>query len=144
MTKQQAQNLHHLYRRLSDLGIDSDTADKLLKIERTLQRWFEYECGTENKAGSSISIERDEKTDKPIMRIAYNSQYGYKEHFHPVADREKGARKRLASIMAAYPELRAYIQGDPRGCALYIVKASDVPADGHINQYYTRGVAVCV
>jgi hypothetical protein len=32
------------------------------------------------------------------------------------------ALKRLNNIMAAHPEWLAYHQGDPRGCALYIIR----------------------
>ena len=58
---------------------------------------------------------------------------------YPIADRETGARKRLAVIMARYPHLTAYVQGDPRGCALYILTASqlsacDCEASGNTNK----------
>lgn len=58
-------------------------------------------------------------------------------------DREAGARKRLARIMARYPQLQAYVQGDPRGCALYILRPGDVPQnDQRLDVYYSRGLAV--
>jgi len=37
--------------------------------------------------------------------------------------------------------LRAYVQGDPRGCALYIL-TRDQCDDGRIDSLYTQGVAV--
>jgi hypothetical protein len=48
----------------------------------------------------------------------------------PIPDRERGAQKRLAMIMAKYPGWQAYVQGDPRGASLYI------RAD--VNSCYTR------
>jgi hypothetical protein len=60
----------------------------------------------------------------------------------PVADRETGARKRLAKIMENYPNLSAYVQGDPRGASLYILRPGDVPEGKDVDSYYSRGLAV--
>jgi hypothetical protein len=60
----------------------------------------------------------------------------------PMPDRERGALKRLAAIMSRYPDLSYYVQGDPRGAALYILKPGDVPAGQDVSSYYSRGVAV--
>jgi hypothetical protein len=38
--------------------------------------------------------------------------------------------------------LTAYIQGDPRGAALYIIRPGDVPEGGDVNAYYSRGICV--
>jgi len=62
--------------------------------------------------------------------------------YTPIPDREKGARKHLAKIMAKYPNLRTYIQSDPRGCALYVLRPGDVPSGEDVSGYYSRGVAV--
>ena len=62
---------------------------------------------------------------------------------YPVPDREAGARKRLAAIMKRYPALTAYVQTDPRGCALYLLRPGDVPAGAEPRECYTRGIAVC-
>jgi hypothetical protein len=75
------------------------------------------------------------------------------EEFHPhseggvarytrLPDREKGARKRLAKIMTKYPALKTFIQGDPRGCALYVLREGDVPEGADVSSCYTRGIAV--
>jgi hypothetical protein len=37
-----------------------------------------------------------------------------------------------------------YHQGDPRGCALYIIRKGDVPKGEDVNAYYTNGLAVCI
>lgn len=112
-------------------GIDIDDAMDLRRIAMTLHRWHELECGTDSGA-----VERDETTQRPYW---YNSISGRR---YPVADRESGARKRLAKIMAKYPGMGAYVQGDPRGAALYILRPGDVPEGADPDSYYSRGIAV--
>jgi hypothetical protein len=60
----------------------------------------------------------------------------------PIADREAGAHRRLKAIMGQYPTLTAYIQGDPRGAALYILRPGDVPEGASVESYYNRGIVV--
>ena len=117
------------YENMARYGISYGDADKLRLIEKTLQRWAELECGDSNEY-ASWAIERDEKTDKPYMvRQVYGHGQPDRTIRTPIADREKGALKRLAAIMAQYPDLLYYHQTDPRGCALYILRKSDVPKD---------------
>jgi hypothetical protein len=59
-----------------------------------------------------------------------------------IPDRETGAKKRLAKILARYPDLRSYVQGDPRGASLYILEPGNVPEGESIDAYYNRGIAV--
>lgn len=143
MTKREAMELTYQQNRLMALGISAQDAEALRRISMTLRRWFEHECGT-GEGQVSRSIERDgENGDgKPFMRIQYPTAQGYVDHRYPVADRETGARKRLAGIMARYPTLTAYVQGDPRGCALYILTAEQLKGDYSIDSIYTRGVAI--
>jgi hypothetical protein len=92
---------------LNALGIDYESAQSLRRIAMTLRNWFELECGTDRGC-----IERDEDGDgKPYFRYA---AFNHPIHQYPIADREAGARKRLAAIMSRYPDLIHYIQGDPR------------------------------
>ena len=42
----------------------------------------------------------------------------------------------------AVVEVAAYIQGDPRGAALYILRPGDVPDGADAASYYNRGVCV--
>lgn len=100
-------------------------------IAMQLHRWHELECGTENGA-----IERDETTGKAYW---VNAMSGRR---YPAADRETGALKRLAAIMAKYAPLSYYVQGDPRGASLYILRPGDVPAGEAVDSYYSRGLAV--
>lgn len=125
--------------RLTALGISYDDATALRRIAMTLHRWNELECGTDRGA-----IERDEVTGKPYWysQSLTPGNGPHTQRRYAVADRERGAQKRLAAIMARYPHLSAYEQGDPRGAALYILKPGDVPAGERAESYYSRGVAV--
>lgn len=131
--KERAEVIH----RLGSLGIDYQSAEQLRRISMTLHRWSELECGDGNDY-SSWSIERDETTGKPFLCVYPHTGKSYRR---PVADREAGAKKRLAKIMANFPGLLPYIQGDPRGASLYILKADDVHGY-NIDSVYTRGTAV--
>lgn len=130
-----------LFERLQKLGFTYEEAVQLRRIEMTLQRWAEQECGDVN----GRCIERDEVTGKPFM--TYDTGQGGKRGRYPVADREAGALRRLDKIMARHHELVRYHQGDCRGCMLYILRKSDLRTfDGEtlpIDQHYTRGLAVC-
>lgn len=127
---------HEMLSRLERAGITPADALALRRISMTLHRWHEMECGDER----GRAIERDEKTGKPY--VTYEGPRGYGRSRYAVPDREKGAHKRLASVMARYPDFVAYIQGDPRGASLYLVKKTDVPPGENIDAYYTRGIAV--
>lgn len=114
-------------------GITYEDATALRRIAMTLHRWHELECGVEGGG-----IDRDEDTGRPHR---YNSYTGKRSRY-PIPDREKGALKRLALVMARYPHLSAYVQGDPRGASLYILRPGDVPEGEKAESYYSRGIAV--
>jgi hypothetical protein len=127
---------HYMLGTLERAGITSEDAFALRRISMTLQRWHELECGDD-----SGCIERDENGEgKPFM-VRWNAYTGKRRQW-AIADREKGALKRLSTIMARYPSLKAYVQGDPRGAALYILRPGDVPEDKDVDAYYSRGLAV--
>lgn len=132
-----------LFARLQALGFTYEEAVSLRRIEMTLQRWGELECGD----GSNWAIERDDTTNKP-----YNVYHGEgKARRYPIADREAGALRRLKAIVdarnarehayATANRLQEYRPGDPtesdpvlpfhqsdcRGCNLYLVKLSQLP-----------------
>lgn len=140
MTRREAMEITHTENRLMELGIDRVDCERLRRISRTLRRWFELECGNSNDY-SSYAIERDETTDKPFM-VNHSHREPYRVTRTPVADRETGARKRLAAIMAQYPHLTAYVQSDPRGCALYILTAEQLKGEHGIDSIYNRGIAI--
>lgn len=119
----------------------------LRRISMMLHRWHELECGDSN-AHASWCITRGRKEPegfvyddggKPFNEIHYNNGLTV---YQALFDREAGALKRLAKIMAHYPTLRSYIQTDPRGASLYILRPGDVPDGCEIDAYYSRGVAV--
>ena len=139
MTKRQAENYSRLTDTLARLGFDYAEREALLRIERTLARWGELECGNGNNHASWV-VERDEATGKPFMVTHPNAGKSYRR---AIPDREAGALKRLAKLMGARPHLLAYHQGDPRGCCLYVVPADQIKPGESIDSVYTRGVAIC-
>lgn len=143
MTRKEAMRQTMQADTLHALGFTPEEAEALRRISMTLRRWFELECGTGN-GQTSISIERDgdEPDSKPYKRIQYPTAQGYVDHRYPVADRERGAMNRLKAIMAKHPTLSYYIQSDPRGAALYILRPGDVPEGADAGSYYNRGICV--
>lgn len=148
MTKQEAMRQTHQENALLELGFTREEAEQLRRISMRLQRWHERECGTDNGC-----IERDEATNKTYWLNSYTGRR------YPIPDLETGARKRLSAIIAARNKrdavekatdsvldkrgaITAYIQGDPRGAALYILRPGDVPDGQDVNSYYTRGICV--
>jgi len=129
MNKRTAQRYTHLVNSLALLGFTMDETDKLLKIERTLHRWHELECNGD--------IQRDEVTEKPFV------VHHYTQNRYPYPDKEKGALKRLSEILEG-KGVTHYQQTDPRGCALYLIRPTDVPAGESVNAYYSRGIALCI
>ena len=140
MNKRTRENISRLYARLAEMGFDYQEIESLVRIERTLHSWAEQECGIERN-GFNISIYRDETTGKPFRLVSKNGIPV--RNFLPIADREAGALKRLARIMAAHPDFIAHHQCDPRGCALYILPKSDIGEGEDVSSIYTRGIAVC-
>jgi len=140
-----------LIQRICALGFTVDEAWQLRRIEMTLHRWGEQECGDSNDH-CSWSIERDEATGKPFRVVHPHS--GGKSRREAVADREAGALKRLHLTVAARNfrvdpvgsgdgRLQYYHQADPRGCALYLLRASDVRLGERLDEVYSRGLAAC-
>lgn len=135
------ERIAYIYNRLTSLGFDYVEASNLLRLEKTLQRWHELECGDD-----SGSIERDEQTGKPFFRRQWQGLNGtWHDKKFPYPDKEKGALRRLASLFEKHPDLAFYQQGDPRGCALYVYRKADLPEGKDINALYSSiGLALCV
>ena len=150
MKKAEVLRQHTQQQTLQTLGFTPTEAQTLRRISMTLHCWAEHECNG--------TIERDEnRNNRPFW-----SNPGTGRHFvAPVADREKGAIARLNAIVtarniragwvqnAAYygvapttPAVQSYVQGDPRGAALYILRPGDVPAGSDVESCYSRGVAI--
>lgn len=135
-------NMPECVARLIEAGISYDDAVQLRRISMTLHRWHELECGDGNDY-ASWAIVRGHKANGEFTHDDDGAPY-IERHIHTenkaryerIADRENGAKRRLARIMKNYPALSAYIQGDPRGASLYILPQG-IDADN-----YNRGIAV--
>lgn len=88
-------------------------------------------------AGLPLDIAWRETGEKPYWHSSQDNIQRF-----TIPDREAGAKKRLAKILKNYPGLTAYVQGDPRGCALYILRKDDIPKGATIDSCYSRGLAV--
>jgi hypothetical protein len=136
-----ADRIARFYRVFSDLGFSFEETETLRRAEMTLHRWHELECGDCNDYGTSFCLNRDEETEKPFME--YHRRDGSASH-RPYPDKEKGALRRIAeTIMGKAGIAGFYQQGDPRGCALYILRDGDIPEGESACAYYSRGIAVC-
>ena len=130
--------------RLQSAGIEREDAYALRRIAMTLHRWHELECGDGNDT-ASWCIERDEKTGKPYRVVWYHRKLDPTPFRYPIADREKGALRRLNNIVAKYlgTDIRGvYIQTDPRGAPLYLLRKGDVPEGADADSYYSNGIAI--
>ncbi len=149
---------------LQAAGISWEDATALRRISMTLHRWHELECGDSDKYVSMCLVRGEKHKDslaprgyvfnhnddgRPFLEKHFRRYEGGKDtiRYELIPDRERGALKRLAKIMACYPGFASYVQGDPRGCALYILRPGDLntleSGDGSdISSCYTRGIAV--
>lgn len=118
---------------LQSAGFNYEDACALRRISMTLHRWHELECGDSNDY-RSVTIARGRKTKdgfvyddngKPWLEI-HPHRGDTRTIYSSTHDRERGAFKRLAAIMKRYPSFCSYVQGDPRGCALYILRPGDL------------------
>jgi len=142
--------------RLHDAGIAPSDALALRRISMTLHRWHELECGDGNEYGSWCIVRGKQVGLGAATTFMHDDDSRpYIEHHHYlhgrgkdyttyalIPDKELGARKRLAKIMSRYPGFQAYVQTDPRGCALYIMRPDDVKDGDDVSSCYTRGIAV--
>ncbi len=127
---------------LTRAGISEDDARALRRIAMTFSAWDEAECGSSDDYASR-GIERDEVTGKPYRTMIVHKEQPYRVHRYPIQDRERSTNKRLAEIMARYPDFVAYHQSDCRGLSLYILRPSDlIEGNPRIDEYYSRGIGV--
>lgn len=138
---------------LRQAGISRDDAEALRRISMTLHRWHELECGDSNDYASWTIARGAFFNDSARGKVFVHDDNGTpfeERHVHtenkarytPMVDREKGALKRLQSIIARYPGFGYYVQGDPRGASLYILRPGDVKDGENADSVYTRGIAV--
>lgn len=153
MTKKEALRQTEQERALMSLGFTPEEAEQLRRISMTLHRWHERECGDGNGCivrgklpAGSVDFEYDDKGDPYWESAGASGRHRYTR----IPDHEKGAMKRLRAIIDRVNVQRAgkvgrlsyYIQGDPRGAALYIIRPGDVPEGASVNSFYTRGICV--
>lgn len=105
----------------------------------TTRQWNSVDFLKANAQGFPSEGAWRETREKPFLTRDGGS--GPRLRF-PIADREAGALKRLAAIVARYPGFGFYVQGDPRGASLYILRPGDVKAGETADSVYTRGIAV--
>jgi hypothetical protein len=138
---------------LMNAGFTCDDANALRRISMTLHRWHELECGDSNDyysfalvRGRKVGDQFEHDDGKPYIERHENQSTRpdgkCRAYWSPIADKERGALRRLNKIMARYPGFRSYVQGDPRGCALYILRPDDVREGDDVSSVYTRGIAV--
>ena len=150
---------------LQSAGISYHDAIALRRISMTLHRWHELECGNGNSYGAwsivrgrkvkrlkdhipTLTGEREtfehDDDGKPFMEHHHYLHGRGKDYvtYRSLPDRERGALKRLQAVVTNYPGFGYYVQGDPRGCALYILRPGDIPDGGTADSCYTRGIAV--
>ena len=141
MTKKEAIRQNHQESVLCNLGFTLAEAAQLRRISLTLHRWSEHECNG--------VIERNEDDGN---RPYWSNPNTGKHYVCRVPDREAGALRRLEKIVArrnrevvapfAGSMLTYYVQGDPRGASLYILRPGDVPEGKDAGGYYNRGICV--
>lgn len=123
-----------LYSALGSLGFNGDECDALRRVSMALHRWHEHECNG--------TIQRDESSGIPFHYSAFDGR-----RLGRAQDREAGAMRTLASILGKHEDVAAHIQGDPRGCALYLYRPSELtrrfPGVSIDSVYSSIGVAVC-
>ena len=154
MTRRESARQTRQHDVLVSLGFTTGESDALRRISLTLHRWAEHECNG--------IIERDEtRQNRPFWS---NPNTG-RHYVAPVADRQRGAIKRLKTIISSRNQrvitrmnepttlqgcldqvldvsLAYYVQGDPRGAMLYLLRPGDVPDGADVDSYYSRGVAI--
>ena len=161
MTRKEAERLTRQENTLLELGFTQEEAEQLRRISMTLHRWYELECGDSNQYGA-WAIERDENGEGPPYLVHHHYQHGNGKDTTTrtrIADRERGAERRLRAIVDArntrgrcHPvetcqcsycvPISYYLQTDPRGAPLYIIRPGDVPEGKEVESWYTRGICV--
>lgn len=147
---------------LRALGFTREEAESLRRISMTLSRWHELECGTD-----SGCVERDEETGKTYWLNSNNMCRSPVADRETGALKRLAAILRARNVREApiqhAPEtcpgkpcgnecdhverhegtmLKSYIQTDPRGAALYIIRPGDVPKGGDVESCYSRGICI--
>lgn len=151
MTKRERQDREQMHERVLALGFTDAEFHQLRRISMTLHRWHEHECN------GNIQRDGDDGEGNPRWYSQHSIENDAKPRGRRIPDRERGALERLKRIVDdrnavvtmhsdVVPELspgflHAYVQGDPRGAALYLVPASELRGQP-IESVYSRGVCI--
>ena len=137
-TSRQSELLFRCDRAREDLGLSCVDYGRLARLNKLIKYWVEEECN------GTIQWDEDEKGN-PISPYRYNQLTGRKEG--SIQDRYSKYLKECENILDKYnpnkleATLKLYIQGDPRGCHVWIYKASDDPEGRGICIYNSIGTA---
>jgi hypothetical protein len=134
---EKAELLSQVIGSLANLGIRSADITALRGIAKQMHKWDELECGDAN----GNCIERDEATGIPYMTSEPHNFQGPRLR-QQIPDTEAKTENRLRAVMAKYPDLVAYHQGDCRGWPLYIMRRTDLAAGERIDSVYNRGAGI--
>jgi hypothetical protein len=119
---------------LAHFKLSPEEIAKLLRVEKKLRRWHELQCGVEAGHVEEIGGEGSGKWE-------FVNRHGYRS---PIRDAGKQAEKALNAFTDENSDLFIYVQPDPRGCALYLLKKSQVESGEELSAVYMRGVAICI
>ena len=115
--------------------IPSATFKRLCQIQSHLHKWAEDECNG--------FIQWDD-SDCTIPRRYYLDQYGTPTRKGPVIPNREAKYLKEAETLAAECGGKIYHQGDPRGCALYFYRDSDLEGRNFpIDQIYNTAALAC-
>ena len=140
--------------RLQNVGFSIAEANKLFSIQKKLRRWGEALCN-----GEIFIDEFTGSACRYFSRDYYGNRHDAKgrESF-VIPNVEKISLRQTQAIIDACNSrqdrhpingdyLLAYHQTDPRGCALFIVPRNELMGSENrilpIDEYYTRGIAIC-
>lgn len=133
MNRKEAIRQTELLRKLEGFGFTETEFDQLRRISMTLHRWAEHECN------GDVEVDEDGKA----YRVHQGFPPSWKVVRYQIPNREAGALRRLAKILAQHPDFTYYHQGDPRGAALYLVRPDDIPVGSSLDSCYSS-VGVCI
>jgi hypothetical protein len=169
MTRKESQRLTHQENTLISLGFTSEEAEALRRISMTLHRWHEMECNGDvqrceqtgkvykhygRDTGPFLTVRTADREKGALKRLAKiitnrNARFNLQSE-----DRNYKCDDGTFDIVTADGEIRlnnvpahkavisTFIQTDPRGAALYIIRPGDVPAGEDVSAYYNRGICV--
>ena len=122
------------------LGLSSVDYKRLARLNKLIKYWIEEECN------GTIQWAEDDQGNQTYP-YRYDPNTG-KRDLKPIQDRYSKYLKECKSILEKYnpnkleETLKLYLQGDPRGCHVWIYKASDDP-EGRVDCIYNSIGTAC-